>query len=124
MKGDIGRCMAKCLTCQQVKAEHRFPAGKLHSLPILVWKWEDISMNFVVDLPRSKGGHDAIWVIVDRLTKSAHFLPIHTTWSGDKLVQVYLDEIVRLHGGRFQLQKLHRDAAGEERDDGLDGLSG
>nr|CAD1837485.1 unnamed protein product [Ananas comosus var. bracteatus] len=55
-------------------------------------------MDFVVGLPRSTGGHDAIWVVVDRLTKSAHILPIHTTWSGDRLAQVYLDEIVRLHG--------------------------
>nr|CAD1831582.1 unnamed protein product [Ananas comosus var. bracteatus] len=82
MKADIGRFVAKCLTCQQVKAERRFPAGKLQSLPIPVWKWEDISMDFIVGLPRSTGGHDAIWVIVDRLTKSAHFLPIHTTWAG------------------------------------------
>nr|CAD1830024.1 unnamed protein product [Ananas comosus var. bracteatus] len=81
MKADIGRFVAKCLVCQQVKAERRFPASKLQSLPIPVWKWEDVSMDFVVGLPRSTRGHDAIWVIVDRLTKSAHFLPIHNTWA-------------------------------------------
>nr|CAD1827328.1 unnamed protein product [Ananas comosus var. bracteatus] len=98
MKKDIGRFVAQCLVCQQVKAEHRLPAGTLQSLPIPVWKWEDVTMDLVVGLPRSQGGHDAIWVVVDRLTKSAHFMPIHTTWSGDKLAQVYLDEVVRLHG--------------------------
>ena len=55
-------------------------------------------MDFVVGLPRAQGGFDAIWVIVDRLTKSAHFLPVHTTWSRERLAQLYLDEIVRLHG--------------------------
>ena len=98
MKKDVGEFVARCLTCQQVKAEHRVPAGKLQSLPIPVWKWEKITMDFVTGLPRSQAGHDAIWVIVDRLTKSAHFIPIHTTWTGEKLAQVYLDEIVRLHG--------------------------
>ena len=98
MKRDVGQFVAQCLTCQQVKAERRFPAGKLQSLPIPVWKWENIAMDFIVGLPRSQAGHDAIWVVVDRLTKTAHFLPIHTTWSGDRLAQVYLDEVVRLHG--------------------------
>nr|CAD1835588.1 unnamed protein product [Ananas comosus var. bracteatus] len=97
-KKDVGQFVAQCLICRQVKAERRFPAGKLQSLPIPVWKWENIAMDFIIGLPRSQAGHDTIWVIVDRLTKSAHFLPIHATWSGDKLAQVYLDEIVRLHG--------------------------
>ncbi|XP_020094884.1 uncharacterized protein LOC109714595 [Ananas comosus] len=69
MKADIGRYVAQCLVCQQVKAECRFSEGKLQSLPVPVWKWEDISMDFVVRLPCSMGGHDAIWVVVDRLTK-------------------------------------------------------
>nr|CAD1823534.1 unnamed protein product [Ananas comosus var. bracteatus] len=98
MKKDIRKFVAQCLTCQQVKAERRFPAGKLQSISIPIWKWENIAMDFVTGLLQSQGGHSAIWVIVDRLTKSAHFLPIHTTWSGDKLAQVHLDEVVRLHG--------------------------
>jgi len=98
MKKEVADYVAKCLTCQQVKAEHRLPAGKLQSLPIPVWKWERITMDFIVGLPRSQAGHDAIWVIVDRLTKSAHFIPIHTVWTGERLAQVYLGEIVRLHG--------------------------
>ncbi|OAY81215.1 Transposon Ty3-G Gag-Pol polyprotein [Ananas comosus] len=90
MKKEVADFVAKCLTCQQVKAEHRLPAGKLQSLPIPVWKWERITMDFIVGLPRSQAGHDAIWVIVDRLTKSA------TLFQSTQLV--YLDEIVRLHG--------------------------
>ena len=73
-------------------------AGKIQLLPIPVWKWEKITMHFVTGLPRTQRQHDAIWVIVDRLTKSAHFLPIIVEDSLEKLVQLYVDEIVRLHG--------------------------
>ncbi|KAL2226254.1 UNVERIFIED_CONTAM: Transposon Tf2-12 polyprotein, partial [Sesamum indicum] len=75
MKKDVAEFVAKCMTCQQVKAEHQAPAGKLRPLSIPEWKWEKITMDFVVGLPRTFRKHDAIWVIVDRLTKSAHFLP-------------------------------------------------
>ena len=74
MKRDIIEFVSRCLTCQQVKAEHQKPAGLLQSLPIPQWKWERITMDFVVGLPRFRSGHDTIWVIVDRLTKSAYFL--------------------------------------------------
>ncbi len=73
------------LVCQRVKAKHQRPAGKLQPLPVPEWKWEQITMNFVTGFPRSQQGHDAVWVIVDQLTKSAHFLPIHTTWTRDRL---------------------------------------
>ena len=76
MKNDVAEFVARCLTCQQVKIEHQRPAGSLQSLPILVWKWEHVTMDFVVGLPRSSKGFDSIWVVVDRLTKSAHFLPV------------------------------------------------
>ncbi|KAL0383100.1 UNVERIFIED_CONTAM: Transposon Ty3-G Gag-Pol polyprotein [Sesamum calycinum] len=76
MKKDVAEFVAKCMTCQQVKAEHQAPAGKLRPLSIPEWKWEKITMDFVIGLPRTLRKHDAIWVIVDRLTKSAHFLPI------------------------------------------------
>ncbi|KAL0445246.1 UNVERIFIED_CONTAM: Transposon Ty3-G Gag-Pol polyprotein [Sesamum latifolium] len=82
----------------QVKAEHQAPAGKLRPLSIPEWKWEKITMDFVVGLPRTLRKHDAIWVIVDRLTKSAHFLPIRQGDSLDKLAELYVAEIVRLHG--------------------------
>ena len=84
--------------CQQVKVEHQKPSGLLQSLEIPEWKWEYITMDFVSGLPRTQKGHDAVWVIVDRLTKSAHFLPINMRYSLEKLAQLYMDEIVRLHG--------------------------
>ncbi|KAL2248214.1 UNVERIFIED_CONTAM: Retrovirus-related Pol polyprotein from transposon opus [Sesamum indicum] len=83
---------------KQVKAEHQAPAGKLRPLSIPEWKWEKITMDFVVGLPRTFKKHDAIWVIVDSLTKSAHFLPVRVTDSLDKLAGLYISEIVRLHG--------------------------
>ncbi|KAL2226758.1 UNVERIFIED_CONTAM: Transposon Tf2-12 polyprotein [Sesamum indicum] len=98
MKKNVAEFVAKCLTCQQVKAEHQAPAGKLHPLTIPEWKWEKITMDFVIGLPRTFRRHVAIWVIVDRLTKSAHFLPIRQNDSLDKLAELYVSEIVRLHG--------------------------
>ena len=95
---DIIEIVSRCLTCQQVKAENQKPAGLLQSLPIPQWKWERITMDFLVGLPRFRSGHDTIWVIVDRLTKSAHFLPIRNSDSWDKLAQLYVREIIRLHG--------------------------
>ena len=92
------RLLPRCLVYQQVKAEHQRPSGTLQPLPILEWKWEHITMDFVVGLPRTRAGFDAIWVIVDRLTKSAHFLPIHNNFSLDRLVELYINEIIRLHG--------------------------
>ena len=85
-------------TCQQVKAKHQRPAGKIQLLPIPVWKWEKITIDFVTGLPRTQRQHDAIWVIVDRLTKFAHFLPVNVEDSLEKLVKLYVDERVRLHG--------------------------
>ncbi|KAL0434126.1 UNVERIFIED_CONTAM: hypothetical protein Slati_2746900 [Sesamum latifolium] len=98
MKKDVAEFVAKCMTCQQVKAEHQVPAGKLRPLSIPEWKWEKITMDFVVGLPRTLRKHDAISLIVDRLTKSAHFLPIRQGDSLDKLAELYVAEIMRLHG--------------------------
>ncbi|KAL0401648.1 UNVERIFIED_CONTAM: hypothetical protein Slati_4194700 [Sesamum latifolium] len=86
MKKDVAEFVAKCLTCQQVKTEHK------HQL------WGKITMDFVIGLPRTFMKHDAVWVIVDRLTKSAHFLPTRQNDSLDKLAELYVSEIVRLHG--------------------------
>ena len=98
MRRAVAEFVSRCLTCQQVKAEHQRPAGLLQSLPIAEWKWEHITMDFVSGLPRSPKGHDAVWVIVDRLTKSAHFLPMRMTDPVDVLSRLYIREIVRLHG--------------------------
>ena len=75
MKKDIAQYVAQCLVCQQVKAEHQRPAGPLQSLVIPQWKWEHITMDFVTGLPKTPKSNNVVWVIVDRLTKSAHFLP-------------------------------------------------
>ena len=88
--------MKKEIARQQVKAEHQKPIGKIQPLPI--WKWDKITMDFVTGLPRTRRRHDAIWVIVDRLTKSVHFVPVINDDPLDKLAQLYVEEIVRLHG--------------------------
>jgi hypothetical protein len=98
MRKEVAGYVAKCSICQQVKVEHRKPAGLLQPLPIPEWKWEMITMDFVSGLPRGKRGNDAIWVIVDRLTKSALFLPVKMTDPVDKLAKIYVNEVVRLHG--------------------------
>ncbi|GKA12448.1 putative reverse transcriptase domain-containing protein [Tanacetum coccineum] len=76
MKADIATYVSKCLTCAKVKAEHQRPSGLLQQPEIPEWKWEHITMDFVTSLPRTPSGYDSIWVIVDRLTKSAHFVPM------------------------------------------------
>ena len=83
MKRSVARYVEKCVICQQVKAEHQRPARKLQPLPIPEWKWEGIAMDFVVGLPRTTKRSDGIWVIIDRLTKSAHFPPVKMTFSLD-----------------------------------------
>jgi hypothetical protein len=98
MKREIAKYVSECDTCQRVKASHLKASGTLQSLPIPSWKWEDISMNFIVGLPNTSQKHDSIWVIIDRLTKTAHFLSMHTTYLAKKYAEVYLDQIVRLHG--------------------------
>ncbi|GKV11106.1 hypothetical protein SLEP1_g22390 [Rubroshorea leprosula] len=98
MKREIARFVSQCLTCQKVKAEHQRLPRKLQPLPIPQWKWENITMDFVTGLPRTLKGNDSIWVIVDRLTKSAHFLPYQTGTSIEKLANMYMEEIVKLHG--------------------------
>ena len=85
-------------SCQQVKAEHQRPGGLLKPLTIPKWKWDQITTDFVCGIPKTATGHTAIWVIVDRLTKSAHFLPINMTYPLEKLARIYIKEIVRLHG--------------------------
>ena len=81
-----------------MKAGHQRPAGLLKPLEIPIWKWENITMDFVVGLPRSPRGKDAIWVVIDRLMKVAHFIPMKTTNSASDLIPLYIKEVVRLHG--------------------------
>ncbi|GJR66660.1 putative reverse transcriptase domain-containing protein [Tanacetum coccineum] len=98
MKRDIATYVSKCLTCAKVKAEHQRPSGLLQQPEIPEWKWENITMDFITKLPRTRNGHDAIWVVVDRLTKSAHFLAVREDYSTEKLARLYTDEIVARHG--------------------------
>ncbi|GJY35960.1 putative reverse transcriptase domain-containing protein [Tanacetum coccineum] len=98
MKANIATYVSKCLTCAKVKAEHQRPSGLLVQPKIPEWKWDNITMDFIIKLPKSSQGYDTIWVIVDRLTKSAIFTPMRKTDLMDKLARIYLKEVVTRHG--------------------------
>ena len=97
MKRSVVEYVAICDTCQHVKAEHQRPAGLLQPLKIPEWKLEEITMDFIVGLLRTQKGYNSIWVVVDRLTKVAHFIPVNTTYSGARLAELYISRIVCLH---------------------------
>src|SRR4051812_29924027 len=90
MKREIGSYIAKCDICQRVKAGHQRPAGLLQPLQSPEWKWDSVGMDFITGLPTSSRGNDSIWVIVDRLSKVAHFLPVKTTYQSSKLAELYI----------------------------------
>ncbi|GKA28616.1 putative reverse transcriptase domain-containing protein [Tanacetum coccineum] len=98
MKKDIATYVNKGLTCSKVKAEHQRPSSLLQQPEIPEWKWDKITMDFITKLPKTKSGHDTFWVIVDRLTKLAHFLAIREDYSTEILARLYIDEIVARHG--------------------------
>ncbi|GJR42473.1 putative reverse transcriptase domain-containing protein [Tanacetum coccineum] len=98
MKANVATYVSKCLTCAKVKAEHQRPSGLLVQPDIPQWKWDNITMDFVMKLPKSSQGYDTIWVIVDRLTKSEIFVPMGETDPLEKLARVYLKEVVTRHG--------------------------
>ncbi|GJY34637.1 putative reverse transcriptase domain-containing protein [Tanacetum coccineum] len=98
IKAGIATYVSKCLTCAKVKAEHQRSSGLLVQPDIPEWKWEKITMDFITKLPKTAAGFDSIWVIVDHLTKSAHFLPMWETDSTEKLTRLYMKEIVARHG--------------------------
>nr|GFA66114.1 retrotransposon protein, putative, Ty3-gypsy subclass [Tanacetum cinerariifolium] len=98
MKADIATYVRKCLTCAKVKAEHQRPSGLLQKPEIPVWKWQRITMDFITKHLRTQSGYDLIWVIVDRSTKSAHFIPVNEKFKTKKLARLYLKEIVCKHG--------------------------
>jgi hypothetical protein len=98
MKRDVTEYVALCDTCQRVKTGHQRLVGLLQPLKILEWKWEEIGMDFIVRLSRTQSRYDSIWVIVDRLTKVAHFILVKTTYIGAKLAELYMLRIVCLHG--------------------------
>ncbi|WVZ70878.1 hypothetical protein U9M48_019508 [Paspalum notatum var. saurae] len=98
MKREIAKYVSECDVCKRVKADHLKPGGMLQPLNIPAWKWEDIHMDFVVGLPRTQKGYDSIWVIIDRFTKSAHFLPVKTVYRANTYAELYIAKIVSLHG--------------------------
>ncbi|GJS88120.1 putative reverse transcriptase domain-containing protein [Tanacetum coccineum] len=98
MKRDIAIYVSNCLTCEKVKDEHQRPSGLLQQPEIPECKWDKITMNLITKLPRSRSGHHAIWVIVIRLTKSAHFLAIRDDFNTEKLATLYIDVIMARHG--------------------------
>nr|AAL31683.1 putative polyprotein [Oryza sativa Japonica Group]ABF97729.1 retrotransposon protein, putative, Ty3-gypsy subclass [Oryza sativa Japonica Group] len=98
MKQHIAEYVALCHVCQQVKAEHQKPIGLLQPLQIPEWKWDEIGMDFITGLPKTSTGYDSIWVIIDRLTKTARFIPVKTTYTGAQLAELYMTRIVCLHG--------------------------
>ncbi|GKB36427.1 putative reverse transcriptase domain-containing protein [Tanacetum coccineum] len=97
IKRDIADYVSQCLTCSKVKAEHQKPARLLQQPEIPEWKWEKLAMDLVTGLPKSSSRYDMIWVIVDRLTKSAHFLPIREDYKSKKMARIYINEIVARH---------------------------
>nr|GEY13253.1 reverse transcriptase domain-containing protein [Tanacetum cinerariifolium] len=110
MKRDVATFVSRCLICQQVKIKHQWASGLLQRLDIPVWKWDEISMDFVTGLPQTQKRHDAIWVVVDRLTKSAHFLPIRKDYSvgecvikGPEMIEVSPARGVRRFGIKGKL---------------------
>ncbi|GJU58321.1 putative reverse transcriptase domain-containing protein [Tanacetum coccineum] len=98
IKTIIVEYVGKCLTCSRVKAKCQKPSGLLGQPEIPMWKWERIMMDFVTKLPKTSNRHDTIWVIVDRLTKSVHFIPTRETDSMETLTRFYIKEIVSQHG--------------------------
>ena len=95
MKRHVGDFVRRCLTCQQVKTKHQKPAGLLWPLEVAELKWEHVTMDFVTHLQRTPQGHDVVWVIVDRLTKSAHYLAVRMTFTLERFCRLYIREIVR-----------------------------
>ncbi|KAA0026003.1 ty3-gypsy retrotransposon protein [Cucumis melo var. makuwa] len=98
MKREVADFVSRCLVCQQVKAPRQRPAGLLQPLSVPGWKWKSVSMDFIIGLPRTLKGYTVILVVVDRLTKSAHFVPGKSTYTASKWGQLYMTEIARLHG--------------------------
>jgi hypothetical protein len=98
MKRETTRYVSECDTYRKVKADYMKPGGMLQPLSILDWKWDDISMDFIVGLPLTTRKFDLIWVIVNRLTKSAHFIPVHTKYRVEKYAEIYIAHVLCLHG--------------------------
>jgi hypothetical protein len=98
MMKEIDEYIVNCLECQKVKAEHRHLVGLLHPLPIPEWKWEVVKMDFITKLPRTRKQHYSIMVVVEKLTKASHFIPVKLTHKETNVVDIYMRELAQLHG--------------------------
>ncbi|KAM1000308.1 hypothetical protein ACFX2A_007072 [Malus domestica] len=98
MKREIAEYVSRRAICQQVKAERKKPFGLMQPLLVPQWKWENITMDFMYKLPRTQNGYDGIWVVVDRLTKSTHFIPVREKYSLSRLTKLFISQIVKYHG--------------------------
>ncbi|WVZ63664.1 hypothetical protein U9M48_013278 [Paspalum notatum var. saurae] len=117
MKQEIAKYVSECDVCQRVKADHLKPAGMLQPLALPAWEWEDIHMDFIVGLPRTQKSYDSIWVIIDRFTKFAHFIPMKSWYNAQNYAEIYISRIVSLHGvprtitsnrGSFQVERVNQ----------------
>jgi hypothetical protein len=98
MKRETAHYVSECDTCWKVKADYMKPGGLLQPLNIPEWKWDDISMDFIVGLPMMAHKFNSIWVIVDRLSKSAHFIPVNTRFDARKYAEIYIAHVLCPHG--------------------------
>ena len=98
MKRDMAEYISRCMKCQQVKVEHQHLAGLLQPLPVPEWKWEVISVDFITGLLMTWRQHDSIMVVVDKLTKATHFIPVKSTHKTDDIAKIFMKEIFKLHG--------------------------
>jgi hypothetical protein len=98
MKREIAKYVFECDTCRRVEAHHLRSVGNLQPLSIPEWKWKNICMDFIMGLPHTSRGYNSIWVIVDRFTKSAHFITVSTTYKVRQYAELYISHIVRYHG--------------------------
>ena len=95
MKNDMAEYISRCMKCQQVKVEHQQPVGLL---PVPEWKWEVISMDFIIGLLMTWRQHDSIMVVVDKLTKETYFIPVKSMHKTDDIAKIFMKEIFKLHG--------------------------
>ena len=98
MKSEVAHFLARCMGCQQVKAKHQHLEGLLLPLPIPEWKWEVISVDFITGFPKSKKKNDYVMVVVDKLSKDAHFIPVKSTYKVVNIADIFMKEVFRLHG--------------------------
>src|ERR1041384_5216708 len=107
MKRDIARYVAECDVCRRIQAEHQKPIGTLQPLPITEWKWDKVSTDFITGFPKTQKENDAIFVVIDRLSKVAHFLPICESITVSQLADLYVSRVVSLHGIPLEIHSDH-----------------